>query len=1228
MAKHINTFLEGIDKDTVVTSYKNTHYYDARNFDIVVAEDLSSATLTNSKGVTTKLIYDVNNVDKKIVGFGETSISIIFFIQCAGVVGEIHELLFTDLAIGSISLDGDTYLVARKDFDFGDRVEVIAREETPLIRKVYWVDGQNPIRFCNLALDVSGYITTQFEINQDVVFTTPTYNRLISGNLKAGVYQYAYCLYNQNAGQSCYSPLSQFIQVSETGLTISSTAFQGSVVGTETTSGIEISVNDSNTNFQYIRVISMFYTTPTAVPEVTIIYEGVRMDSLEISHTGAQLLGTLVLEETIASPLILIPKTIASKYNYLFVGNISEQDFDVEFDARTYRFNSSHVARMYKNDSEFIDITYPNYPTTETEYNLSIKNKLDLDVSPTTGNALYRYRGESAGIPGGQGPNVSYTFVLNTIKFREPVTGLGIWSVNGSIGYSDPLQNDNVGYQRDEIYRFGVIFFNSKGQSSFVKWIGDIRMPHYSENSNSFGITYATDYIRILGINFVFNFTELLQSYPDIVSYQIVRAERTYDTATVVDCGYIGNLQKDDTVLYWGGYGAPTPTNAIYPALHSSTGASFAPKSIVEYICAETNYNKNNDGAYSRLDIHSGNDTHINKRTGTASAYDVDNVILSSLLPSSTFGAIVDIDSTVLFRAQRNLTLLQGLSSEFGGYSLKTRSHIDPEGSRGYKGTTLVMKLASDVSTTTIATLANDHPAYALRRRITYPYGGYSISTIANTTYYPCSSVQSINTSNITVYGGDTYITKFEYMRTMWADGTGSTFEDDRYAQVVQCLVESKLNLDYTSNPRWSTYDDNISNSGSIITNGFMYSAFWEKAGTWEFYLNGGTATQYFIQANDLYTYNPVYSLSTGAKSFVSKPINFVENTEYSTRVSVSEKKTNGEVADSWLQFLPNNSIDIDNQFGPLTRLYNHNNSLFYFQTKGFGIIPVEDREVITTGNGVPVSIGTGEALKRYDYVSTNAGTSLPNSIIGTDSNLYFVDDDLKKLCRLKNKEGFEFLSDINGLYAYMHRADLTSVNTIYNPRTKEIMFSFPTESLKYNEYTNTFISFSDTTFDFGTYKKGQTYVFKNSYDTYWYVSGSALNTGLYGVYSSDYTNTLKTPSTLELILNPARQVATRLDIIELSTEVTSGISNIANETFSTIRLENNYQDTGIILLEPDDNIIRRFRTWRFNDIRNQSDDGRFIDNYAKLTLSFTNDGISKLKVSDIQTSFSPINLR
>jgi hypothetical protein len=148
--------------------------------------------------------------------------------------------------------------------------------------------------------------------------------------------------------------------------------------------------------------------------------------------------------------------------------------------------------------------------------------------------------------------------------------------------------------------------------------------------------------------------------------------------------------------------------------------------------------------------------------------------------------------------------------------------------------------------------------------------------------------------------------------------------------------------------------------------------------------------------------------------------------------------------------------------------------------------------------------------------------------------------------------------------------------------------------------------------------------------ETYYYASMVTLNTGSYGKYSLVYpTPATYSTSTLEHIINPARNIVGKFDIVELSTEVYNSTTNQPTTTFDSIRLQNNYQDTGVIPLVPSTNITRRFRTWRFNTIRNSTDEGRLVDNYAKLSLSFTNNnGTDKIIVSDIITTFSPLNIK
>ena len=86
MPKFTNTFTGGLDRDTVPTSYDNKKYYNAKNFSIVVAEDLSSATLTNTKGITVRCMDTGNGFadssSRRIVGLGEINDSILVFVRC------------------------------------------------------------------------------------------------------------------------------------------------------------------------------------------------------------------------------------------------------------------------------------------------------------------------------------------------------------------------------------------------------------------------------------------------------------------------------------------------------------------------------------------------------------------------------------------------------------------------------------------------------------------------------------------------------------------------------------------------------------------------------------------------------------------------------------------------------------------------------------------------------------------------------------------------------------------------------------------------------------------------------------------------------------------------------------------------------------------------------------------------------------------------------------------
>ena len=88
-------------------------------------------------------------------------------------------------------------------------------------------------------------------------------------------------------------------------------------------------------------------------------------------------------------------------------------------------------------------------------------------------------------------PNIEYEFNLwtldgdknvgDTLSVDKPTVPPTL--PNGYIdrdwyNYKSPYISDHLlAYQRDEVYRFCITFFDKRYRPSFAKWIADIRMP-------------------------------------------------------------------------------------------------------------------------------------------------------------------------------------------------------------------------------------------------------------------------------------------------------------------------------------------------------------------------------------------------------------------------------------------------------------------------------------------------------------------------------------------------------------------------------------------------------------------------------------------------------------------------------------------------------------------------------------------------------------------------------
>lgn len=226
-------------------------------------------------------------------------------------------------------------------------------------------------------------------------------------------------------------------------------------------------------------------------------------------------------------------KTLTTKDNSLLVGNVKVGAFEIDFDSRAYGFliNSHNtyvgltlgtnpdniheklLSQAQLDDSKWLieetdDVLNP-WNDDKFMYNYTRDPSGNFSVNGFT-SLEFRYQKNST-VLGGTGPNISYEFVSQRFPLdqsfyaapnnervtnsfhneRAPfVNNLAtedvIYPINGEDtnigpGFSN-FKNPTFeayfkGYMRDEVYRFGIVFYSKTGQPSEVKWIADIRFP-------------------------------------------------------------------------------------------------------------------------------------------------------------------------------------------------------------------------------------------------------------------------------------------------------------------------------------------------------------------------------------------------------------------------------------------------------------------------------------------------------------------------------------------------------------------------------------------------------------------------------------------------------------------------------------------------------------------------------------------------------------------------------
>ena len=388
-------------------------------------------------------------------------------------------------------------------------------------------------------------------------------------------------MFNTYGTESTLSSLSSKIHLTASSTASGSQKYEGSYPNESSYKAVKLTAPFVSKDFEKCRIIRILYTDNNSIPQVHILDEFELSSSVtEITYTdkGESFMAEITIEEfNNLTGYQFFANSLEVMSNMLFASNVIEDTWDPGWwDARAYRCNNQGEIKLDSaNGTSLIlkDFTYDTLITVPKDHDcINPSNAVDYKTSTMTdGSDYYVYRKDENEIPrlGGKGANVSYEFITAEIPLVNLKDNTNA-SINvaakqfsnmklnriGKLGsyyntaltdnattlrtpnYADPaIASMFTGYQRDEVYRFGIIFYNKKHIPSPVYWIADIRMPH-AEQVPTFSDADVEQYTGvILGINFN------VKNIPNgAISYDIVRCDRTEQDRTVVMQCCVTNL--------------------------------------------------------------------------------------------------------------------------------------------------------------------------------------------------------------------------------------------------------------------------------------------------------------------------------------------------------------------------------------------------------------------------------------------------------------------------------------------------------------------------------------------------------------------------------------------------------------------------------------------------------------------------------------------------------------
>jgi hypothetical protein len=1065
----------------------------------------------------------------------------------------------------------------RLRFSTANPIRAVGMYESSNIIKIYWCDDYNNVRYANIA----SYLTTDgaaktggnyyfpvdlFEFIPETTMSKPELEYMYPGAITAGTVQYAFQYYTQYGSETTMSPLSNTIHVTtDNDYMASSYYYKGEGDITKLT-GKSIKMTFSTPDYDrysHIRIIRLHYQTINSIPSIVIVGEiPISAATTSFLDNGNTSYGILTIDEfNLGETELFSAKDIAVKNGRLFAANINKEEFSIgDWDARAVRFLSPTGDAMLTDSAgagATIEITnnLANWSAyTDDHDGINPFNDPALD-----GNATYAYQYQADGVTlGAEGPNIVIGFeqetlgvqVLDQASNSGQVFSAGLETGYSFTSYASPYKSGERSWQRDEVYRLYITFFNAHGIASTAKWICDLRMPSphnatWGKASNSlFGEVYALPIYPTVTLN----------SFPTgAVSAQLLRVERGGEDRSVLT------------------QALAIPIDSVSGAYRPQVISANLPSSgVVKLVSPEINILKNiTKGSSDYLEYITNYDAPFAAELTEQSTYIDWYKLLMPQTVAYTANVKATIDNTLYVAPKEEVDTFSFNALTCSNYDSVTNGvgssglwvhHTN--GSWSAEGTPFV-----------IVNYKRDVHASQ--------YGGQTFESREGNIAIPASDVITTAATPYTARSGDTFITIFDVTTQLFDLAQTST---NSLNENVFVALESSINTELRH--------DRSSSKAALDTN---HQLLQETAGKWE-----DASGSIYDQTTSLYQYNTVYSQDSTAKFYINIPSSVSTETEFDCMVRVSKAKINGESQDSFTLFPINDFIEVGTNKGEVNSIQVINDKLLFWQENAFGILSVNERSLIQDSGGAALVLGTGGVLDRYDYISESIGATAAKHITPSQTGVYWLYTKDRSVYRFT--QNLQSVSKSKLIQSWLDeqlsptQLGYNIIRATYDTRYNQVLMSFyNTDSaegttLVFDETIDAFTGFYDFyTYNFIPHQYGLlTTSHLHSADMLFYHNSqlkerccfySDIPAGA-AVAESTHPTPSFVDSTIKVLFNDNYGIIKVFDDFAFSSTSTVDDVEINNNTFSSIRCYNNYQNTDYCTLTYLTNLERDEREW------------------------------------------------